>query len=134
MKSLLQVVEFNKQLKDDIMVLENECASVCKKLEAEYADDFQNLGVKVLLECVRTVKGKVTNQNDILEDFYESYVEIGIEKEEEYYPNAYIPIWRCKKEMFQDIGYLTKYDAARMEGKIRCILEEMLQEKLEEIE
>lgn len=131
---MLQVVEFNKQLKNDIMLLENECASVCKKLEEEYSLDFQNLGVRIMLDCVRTVKGKLTNQNNILEDFYESYVEIGIEKEEEYYPNAYIPIWRCKKEMFQDLGYLTKYDAVGMEKKIRCILQEMLHDKLEGIE
>lgn len=128
---MLQVVDFNKQLKDDILQLEKECASICKKLEDVYTDDFQNLGAKVLIDFVRTVKGKVTDQNHILDDNYESYVEIGIEKEEEYFPNAYIPIWRCKKELFQDIGYLTKYDASGMERKINHILQEMLHEKLE---
>lgn len=134
MKVLLQVDEFNKQLEDDIMRLEFEYASICHEIEANYSIEFHKLGAKVSVEFVRTVKGKVTDQNHILEDLYESYIEIGIEKDEEYFPNAYIPIWRCKKEMFQEIGYLTKYDATGIERKIHCIIQEMLQEKREEIE
>lgn len=131
---MLQIVEFNEQLKDDIILLENECVNICHKLQAMYVDEFQKLGVKIMVECMRTVKGKVTNCKNVFDDHYESFVEIGIEEDDEYFPNAYIPIWRCKKEMFQEIGYLTKYEPSGMEKKIHYIIQEMLHERLEEIE
>lgn len=128
-----QVVEFSQHLKEQINKLENACENISKQLESEYKVQFQGLGAQLLIECIRTIKGKSAKPSQVFEDYYESYIEIGIEKEEEYFPNAYIPIWRCKKELFQETGYLTRYNIEELEGKIKLILEEMLYEKLEEI-
>jgi hypothetical protein len=132
--NLLQVVEFTKQLKDQIIRLENECEKISMRLEEQYIGQFQDLGVQLMIECIRSVKGKSAQPSQAFENNYESFIEIGIEREDEYFPNAYIPIWRCKKELFQETGYLTKYNTIEIEKKITLIIKEMLQEKWDEVE
>lgn len=133
MISVLQIVDFNKQLLDHIKELENECTVICKKLESVFFRDFQELHVEIIMDVIRCVKGKKADQQNILDENYASYIEIGIEEEDEYFPNAYIPIWKCKREMFQLIGYLTKADSSAIESKIVSIIQEMLQEIKEEM-
>lgn len=132
--NLLQVVEFTKQLEDEIKRLENECEKISMWLEEQYRGQFQKLGGQLMIECIRGVKGKSAEPSWVFENNYESFIEIGIEREEEYFPNAYIPIWRCKKELFQETGYLTKYDTTEIEKKITLIIKEMLQEKWDDVE
>lgn len=131
--NLLQVIEFNKQLKSKIIELENESTIICKKLEQQYREEFQKLGTEITVECLRTLKGQLTEQINVFEEHYESFVEIGIEEDDEYFPNAHIPIWKCKKEMFQQIGYLTKNSSSALENKMNCMIQEILHEKLTEI-
>ncbi|WP_449622404.1 hypothetical protein [Robertmurraya sp. Marseille-Q9965] len=130
---MLQVIDFNNQLKDEILNLENECVEICKRLEEKYRDAFQNVDAHLMIECLRTKKCKIADQTHVFEPCYESFIEIGIEKDDEYYPNAYIPIWRCKSELFHEVGYMTKYNAIEIEMKVDHMILEMLQEKMEEL-
>ncbi|MDP4108026.1 MAG: hypothetical protein Q8935_24185, partial [Bacillota bacterium] len=59
----------------------------------------------------------------------ESFIEVGIEHDEEYYPNAYIPIWKCKGEWFQKIGYLTRRNNEQLNSMISSLVKEMLADK-----
>jgi len=129
---LLQVVELNEQLRDYILNLETASSVICSRLEERYRQEFEKFGVEISIEFLRTRKGKMGESNQIFEEHYESYIEIGIEEEQEYFPNAYIPIWRCRKEMFQNIGYLTKNDPTTIEKKINCLVEEMIHDRIEE--
>ncbi|GEM_PF-6367774 len=129
---MLQVVELNEQLRDYILNLETASSVICSRLEERYRQEFEKFGVEISIEFLRTRKGKMGESNQIFEEHYESYIEIGIEEEQEYFPNAYIPIWRCRKEMFQNIGYLTKNDPTTIEKKINCLVEEMIHDRIEE--
>lgn len=129
---MLQVVELNEQLRDYILNLETASSVICSRLEERYRQEFEKFGVEISIEFLRTRKGKMAESNQIFEEHYESYIEIGIEEEQEYFPNAYFPIWRCRKEMFQNIGYLTKNDPTTIEKKINCLVEEMIHDRIEE--
>ncbi|TKC19572.1 hypothetical protein [Robertmurraya kyonggiensis] len=131
---MLQVIDFNKQLKDQIWNLENRCSEMCKQMEEKYSSAFQNLDAHLTIDCLRTLKGKVAEQTNVFDPSYESFIEIGLEKDDEYYPNAYIPIWRCKSELFHEVGYMTKNNLSELERKVDQMLKEMLQERLEEID
>lgn len=130
---MLQIVDFNQRLLDYIKELENNCTSICEKLETIFVHDFQKLHMHITIDVIRSIKGKEADQEQIFDENYESYIEIGIEEEDEYFPNAYIPIWKCKKEIFQLIGYLTRADCSTIEIKIVSIIQEMLQERQAEI-
>lgn len=130
---LLQVVEFNKQLMEHIIELENQCSSLCQKLQEKFFKDFQKVHVQLTVDVIRNLKGKKADQKNIFDENYESFIEIGLEEEEDYYPNTYIPIWKCKKEMFHQIGYLTKTDMVTIENKIIHILQEMLEDRKEDL-
>lgn len=123
-----QIVELNETLREKVKSLEINCERLSKKLEAIYGRDFQKLGIHLIIELVRVQKGKPVNESCVFTENYESYIELGIEKGEEYFPNAYIPIWKCKKETFQLIGYLTDFDIQTIESKMLVMIEEMLEE------
>ncbi|GIN60898.1 hypothetical protein J27TS8_08910 [Robertmurraya siralis] len=127
-----QVVNFDDQFKEKIVEFEKECEKVCAYFENKYQKKFQNYDLQLLIEFTRTIKGKMAKSSDIYDDDYQSFIEVGIEKDEEYYPNAYIPIWRCKMDLFQKIGYFTDYDIKGIKRKILLIIEEMLEEKVED--
>lgn len=129
---LLQIVHFDQQLNDKIVELEQHCSQIAEKIERQYQKEFEQIGVQLVVELARFVKGKYSKSYDVFAENYESIIEIGIENDEGYFPNAYIPIWKCKKEMFQMIGYLTKYQPEQIERKIVGIIEEMLEESGEE--
>ncbi|MEQ2529670.1 hypothetical protein WMO40_23650 [Bacillaceae bacterium CLA-AA-H227] len=131
---MLQVIDFNNQVKNQILTLENKCSDMCKRMEEKHREEFQKLDAHLTIECLRTLKGKIVDQTSVFEPCYESFIEIGIEKDEEYYPNAYIPIWRCKSELFHEVGYMTKYSFLEIEKKVDYMIQEMLQERLEEID
>lgn len=129
---MLQIVDFNEQLEDEIEKLEDDCIEMSKRLEQCYYLIFQKYGVRIIIDLVRNSKGKNVTQPNVFDENYESYIEIALEDNEEYYPNAYIPIWKCKKELFYHIGYMTKWNTKIIEKKIKLILQDMLQEKMEE--
>jgi hypothetical protein len=99
-----------------------------KRLEECYFFVFQQYGIHVVIDLVRCQKGKNTDEDNIFEESYESFIEISIEKDEDYYPNAYIPIWKCQRDMFSLIGYVTKWNIKEIERKVTRILQEMLAE------
>lgn len=129
---MLQVVDFNEQLEEHIMNLEQACAIIAIKLEEKFRSDFQKIGVDIVVDFIRTVRGQKAEKDDVFVEHYESFIEIGFEEEYEYFPNTYIPIWKIKKEMFQGIGYLTRDGLKDIEGKVECILTEMLQDRQED--
>lgn len=129
---MLQVVDFSEQLEKHIIELETKCEDICIGLQKRFGQDFEKLGVHFIIDFLRTKKGKPAKQSNLFEENYESFFDIGIEENEEYFPNAYIPIWKCKKEMFQLVGYLTKNQPEGIEKKLVKIIIEMFQEKMEE--
>lgn len=114
---------------EHILNLEDACIKIANQLEETFHYKFQRIGVQISVECLRTVKGRDVEKGQVFHDYYESFIEIGVEEDHEYFPNAYIPIWKFKKDMFQEIGYLTRYDSKGIEKKVTCILQEMLQDR-----
>ncbi|WP_077213654.1 hypothetical protein [Bacillus dakarensis] len=128
---MLQVVKFDEQLKEQILGLEKSCISICEGLQAAFSLKFLKLHVELTVSLIRNKKGKQAGPNHIFDDHYESSIEVGFVENQEYYPNAYIPIWKLKQDMFDKIGYLTEYNAHELEQKLTCILEEMYEERIE---
>ncbi|WP_059170786.1 hypothetical protein [Bacillus sp. FJAT-27445] len=125
-----QIIHFDDRLKEVILDLESACERVCKALQTRYQPEFAALGQKLVLELIRSKKGKKQPEGECFNDDYESFIEIGLENEEDYFPNGYIPVWKCKEEWFQKTGYLTEKD----ENKIQEMAEAMVKEMLEELE
>lgn len=122
-----QITQLDDQLKEKILHLENECQTICQKLEQAYQDHFRQYNYQIVIELVRLKKRNSAINMDIFADDYESFIEIGIEQYDgEYFPNSYIPIWKCKTEWFQKIGYLTKQND--LEKKLTLIINEMLED------
>ncbi|WP_053366841.1 hypothetical protein [Bacillus sp. FJAT-27245] len=124
-----QIIHFDEQLKKDILKLEDACVKLCDSLQERYQREFESQGQKLVLELIRSKKGKKQPEGECFEDDYESFIEIGIEQEDDYFPNGYIPLWKCKEEWFQKTGFLTEKD----EAGIGAIVEEMVKEMLEEL-
>lgn len=129
---MLQIVMFDEQLKRQINNLEKECEQICQRLERLYGQEFAKHGLRLTVECLRTIKGQLAYKEQLFEESYQSSIEIGIINNEEYYPNASIPLWKCKREMFQLVGYLTRANTRDIERKTIMILREMLQEGRQE--
>ncbi|NHM29335.1 hypothetical protein [Neobacillus terrae] len=126
-----QIVDFDSQLKDKILLLENECQKICEKYKAIYFEKFQ-LGKGLLVDVIRIRKGKSADQDDLFEEDYESFIEIGLEHEGEYYPDGYIPLWKCKSEWLQMTGYLTNRSLSQIEATVSALLTEMLEDSRQE--
>ena len=124
-----QIIQVNDEQKQKIIELEKKCEAICLALEQKYQSEFKRLDQQLVIELIRMKKGKPTTDLDILEIDYESFIEVGIEHDEEYYPNAYIPIWKCKGEWFQKIGYLTRRSTLQLEDMVSSIVKEMLSDK-----
>lgn len=124
-----QIIHFDERLKEDILKLEDACEKVCHSLQEKYQREFESYGQKLVLELIRSKKGKRQPEGECFEDDYESFIEIGVEQEEDYFPNGYIPLWKCKEEWFQKTGYMTEKD----EAKIQAIVLEMVKEMIEEL-
>jgi hypothetical protein len=126
---LKQIIQVDDEQKQKIILLEEECEAICRNLESKYQPEFKRHNQQLVIELIRKKKGKPTTAMDILEIDYESFIEVGIEQAEEYYPNAYIPIWKCKGEWFQKIGYLTRRTTGQLEEMVSSIVNEMLADK-----
>lgn len=126
---LKQIIQINDEQKQKIIEIEKECEIICQELEEKYQFEFKYNDKQLVIELIRMKKGKLATALDILEVDYESFIEIGIEQEEEYYPNAYIPIWKCKGEWFQKIGYLTRRTKEQLVIMISSLVKEMLADK-----
>ncbi|WP_394141085.1 hypothetical protein [Cytobacillus oceanisediminis] len=126
-----QIVDLHDQTRDKIAYIEEECEKLAKKLHNKYKQDFQTVIEYLVVDLVRSIKGKNAANNDVFTFDYESFLEVGIETEDDYFPNAYIPIWKCKQEMFQPVGYLTDLTMDSIEKKMKVMIEEILSEREE---
>lgn len=126
-----QVVKLNEESRRQISDIEQKCEKLAEKLLNKYKTDFQTEEENLAVDLVRTIKGRHASENDVFENDYESILELGIETEDEFFPNAYIPIWKCKQEMFHSVGYLTNLDIDSIEKKMVLMIEEMLADRVE---
>lgn len=126
-----QIVELNVQTRNQISDIEQKCEKLAEKLLNNYKTDFQTGGENLVVDLIRTIKGRGASENDVFKVDYESILELGIETEDDFYPNAYIPIWKCKQEMFHSVGYLTNLDIDSIEKKMMIMIEEMLADREE---
>lgn len=126
-----QVVKLNEESRRQISDIEQKCEKLAEKLLNKYKTDFQTEEENLAVDLVRTIKGRHASENDVFENDYESILELGIETEDEFFPNAYIPIWKCKQEMFHSVGYLTNLDIDSIEKKMMIMIEEMLADREE---
>lgn len=126
-----QVVELNEETRRQISEIEQKCEKLAEELLNKYKTDFQTEEENLAVDLVRTIKGRHASENDVFENDYESILELGIETEDEFFPNAYIPIWKCKQEMFHSVGYLTNLDIDSIEKKMMHMIEEMLADRVE---
>lgn len=127
-----QISQLNEHIRQEIKDIELECERLGQKLQTVFKEDFHVLKEKIVIELIREVKGRPATREDIFNENYESYLEVGVEKEEVYFPNAYIPVWKCKKEMFQTIGLLMSDNITFLERKLLKIITEMSEDHLKE--
>ncbi|MDM5229569.1 hypothetical protein QUF73_25985 [Cytobacillus sp. NJ13] len=126
-----QIVELNEQTRNQISDIEQKCEKLAEKLLNNYKSVFQTGGENLVVDLIRTIKGRCASENDVFKVDYESILELGIETEDDFFPNAYIPIWKCKQEMFHSVGYLTNLDIDAIEKKMIIMIEEMLADREE---
>lgn len=126
---LEQIIQVDDEQKQKIIEMEKQCEILCRKLEQQYQLGFTRYNQHLVIELIRKKKGKPATALDILEIDYESFIEVGIEHDDEYYPNAYIPIWKCKSEWFQKIGYLTRRTTEQLHDIVSLLVKEMLADK-----
>ncbi|UOE54062.1 hypothetical protein LIT38_18450 [Bacillus sp. CMF12] len=126
-----QIVELNEQTRNQISDIEQNCEKLAEKLLNNYKTDFQTGGENLVVDLIRTIKGRRASENDVFKVDYESILELGIETEDDFFPNAYIPIWKCKQEMFHSVGYLTNLDIDSIEKKMMILIEEILADREE---
>lgn len=107
--------------------MEDKCEKVADQISHKYSTAFIEKNQKLIIEVVRGKKGGFASQQHVFDEFYESYLEIGIENEGEYYPNGYLPIWKCKSEWFEKIGYLTNRSLEEIQGDMEAIVLEMIE-------
>lgn len=125
---LMQIIQPDDENKKEIIKLEQDCEDLCQKLVQKFQHEFIKKGQHIVIELVRTTKGRALKKHDVFENDNESYIEIGLEYSGEYYPNGYIPIWKFKTEWFQKIGYVTRRDTDQLEKIISSIVMEILNE------
>ncbi|HWO76269.1 MAG TPA: hypothetical protein VNM69_10295 [Bacillus sp. (in: firmicutes)] len=123
MKPILQL---NETMRTKVQSLESECERICKKLVNEYNHTFSQLGVTLNIELVRTRKHFEVSQDQLFSKDYHSFIEIGIEKNNEYFTNSVVSIWKCKEEWFNLVGFITENTAEKIEQNIREIIQEMI--------
>ncbi|WP_102274899.1 hypothetical protein [Cytobacillus massiliigabonensis] len=127
-----QISHLNEQIKQEIINIELECERLGQKLQSANKEDFKELKENIVIELIREVKGRPATRDDIFEENYESYLEVGVEKEDVYFPNAYIPVWKCKREIFHTIGLLMSDDLNFLEKKLSKIITEMHEDHMKE--
>jgi hypothetical protein len=126
---LRQIIQLDDKLKKEIMEFEKTCEKICQRHKEKYEDLFNKKGKRLVVDLIREKKGKIASANEVFDENYESYIETGIVEEEEYFPDAYIPIWKCKTEWFQTVGYVNEDDPSEIEQKLEKMILEMLEEE-----
>ncbi|MDE3839254.1 hypothetical protein C0966_07795 [Bacillus methanolicus] len=123
-----QIFQLDDKLKTEIIEFEKSCEQICMRQQKKFEDLFKKKGKRLTVELIREKKGKIAAANEIFEENYESYIETGIEEDGEYFPDAYIPVWKCKKDWFQTVGYVNEDPPSAIETKLEKMILEMLEE------
>ncbi|MDP4162540.1 MAG: hypothetical protein Q8898_05485 [Bacillota bacterium] len=126
-----QIIHFDDHLMDKIIHLERECENLSKRLKDQFSNKFGS-GQTLVIEMVRIRKCKIADYSELFEEDYESFIEIGIETEGDYFPNAHIPLWKCKFEWLQKIGYLTNRNGKEIESTLKELLNELIEDNVRE--
>lgn len=127
-----RIVHLNEQIKLEIAMFENQCEDLGKMLQGRYENDFHKLTETLIIELIREKRGRPVTQEELFSDSYKSYIEIGVEIDEVYYPNGYIPIWKCQIEMFHPIGYLINLNLENIEKKLQEMIIEIYEDHRKE--
>ena len=128
-----QIVHLNEQTKHEIVKMEHKCEKIGKRLSKRHEKAFLTLGETIIIEFIREKKGKPAVQEDLFSDGYESYLEIGVEKEGLYFPNGHLPIWKCKQEMFHHVGKLINLSTEAIENKLEKMITEIYEDHRSEL-
>lgn len=128
-----QIVHLNDQVKRDVIQFERNCDEIGKKLQTAYSTDFFQLGETLIIELIREKKGKPATLEDLFSDGYESYLEIAVEKNGVYFPNGYIPVWKCRQEMFDKIGKIVNLSIEALEKKLQKMITEIYDDHRREL-
>lgn len=129
-----QIVHLTEQLKLEVGKFEEKCAETGRKLQKMYENEFGGLGETLIIELIREIKGKPARNEDQFSNGYESYLEIGVENKGIYFPNGYIPIWKCKQEMFHHVGNLINLSIEALESKLKQMIDEIFEDHRREQE
>ena len=120
------VLDLNETVRSRVQRLEQECERICGKILNEYHHKFSQLGVTLNVELVRIRKQYEVNQEQMFSKDYHSFIEIGLVKNNEYITNTVLPVWKCKEEWFNLIGYMTESSGETLEQNIKAVIQEML--------
>jgi len=126
---LEQIIHFDDQLRERILEMERACENLCGTLQGKFQPYFDLRVQKLVLELIRSKKGKRLKAGEYFENDYESFIEIGMENENDYYPNGYIPLWKCKEEWFQKTGYLTDKSINDISDMIEAMVTEIIEDQ-----
>lgn len=123
-----QITTLDEDIRTKVVQLENTCEQMINKVkQLLHTTDIED-DREIIVEFIRLRKGSLAKQDEIFDNDYESLIEIGLEINEEYYPNAYIPIWKCKSEWFERLGYMTNDQPNELESKICKMIQEIIAE------
>jgi hypothetical protein len=129
---LKQITHLDNEVKQLVHEKEELCEKLCSYFHFLYGQDFEKYHVKLVVEVIRERGCCLVSRQEIFEKGYTSYIEIGLEMGGEYYPNESIPIWKCKGELFHQVGYLTTDTKEELSRKIDETIKSMLEELSEE--
>jgi hypothetical protein len=126
-----QLTSMNEEVKSRIISFERQCELLCQDLYHQYRDCFKNSG-ELVVDFLRKKKCKIASATEMFDPGYESFIEIGIERDEEFYSYQYITIWKCRNEWCQRIGYSTPFSIEELRQTIVHTIEEMMADEGEE--
>ena len=91
-----QIIHLNEQIRQEIISIEAECERLGEKLKEKYKNDFEIINERIVIELIREIKGKAAARDDIFIVNYESYLELGVEKENMYFVWSNDPLIKRK--------------------------------------
>ncbi|MEK5106172.1 hypothetical protein MHI57_05315 [Cytobacillus sp. FSL K6-0129] len=121
--SMRQIVQMNDNMKKEVVQVEQTCEMLIAEMLRHYKQHEH-----LVIEFIRCKKGKEAQHDQCLESDYQSFIEVGLEEEDEYFPHGYIPVWKCKQEEFQKIGYITDDTYEIIKNKLSNMIEETIAE------
>ncbi|GAA0336369.1 hypothetical protein GCM10008967_28420 [Bacillus carboniphilus] len=120
------ILELNQDIQNKIQEIEHQCEFLCKQVSSLFTNNFKEHDLELIVEFLRTKNKHVTKEQNYFQKEYHSFIEVGIEKDGEYIPNARLSIWKCKEEWFKLVGYITEYPTEKIEEFVKETIKEMM--------